>query len=386
MAADQGVDLAFRSLGLYISMDGMYSADRAGHHELLMLVSRQMQSEKSEKVAKLKTMFANSFLWKRRRVSDAVQLLQRKDFINPLASIHRHDVRNLSYPQELRQHFTGVSMWNQIIKDLWTDISVTRSDLCIYVDLCPYDDSLAGAIINQKSENSSVGTSLPQAACMSIVWVADTPADKARIVKFLSQAIRTTIYKETMDKKYKLPALADEIFNQPKIESVPALVLGDYTVCLPQDDGSLPILQTCYDEWLAVPGVDAEFKEAVADHDKKFNPSGVPWKGQKRTEPAQCEVKDVDEEKLAQPLHAQIGDPTTKEAADQVYGSPHILPGNPTSVELLLYPGHGLFLYSGAAVVVGTQVPLGLLKGEFKLGNDALQADGSGPRPTRHLE
>jgi hypothetical protein len=371
MASEQGLDLAWRSVGLYISMDGMYSADRAGHHELLMLVSKQMTPQN-----KLKSVFTQSFLWKRRRVAEPVQLLQRKDFINPTANIQRHDARNLSRPQELRQHFTGVNMWNQIIKDLWVDVPANRGDVCVYVDLCPYDDTFAGAIINQKSENSSIGTALPQAACISIAWVQlDSPTDKMKIAKFLKQSIRTTIYRDTMDKKYKLPALADDIFNPPKIETVPTVVLSDYTVCRPQDDGTLPILQTCHDEWSAIPGLEVEFKDLVDSHNAKFNPSGVPWKGQKRPTP---DVQEEEDDKLAQPVSAKEGDPTTKEDADKAYGSPLTVPAHPGGVELLFYQDHGLFLHSNADACVTTQQPLGLLKGEFKLGNEAAQVETSG--------
>ena len=56
MASDQGVDAAWRSVGLYISTDGMYSADRAGHHKLIMMVSKQAVK------GKLKSVFNQSFL------------------------------------------------------------------------------------------------------------------------------------------------------------------------------------------------------------------------------------------------------------------------------------------------------------------------------------
>jgi len=381
MASDAGVDLAWRSVGLYISMDGMYSADRAGHHELLMLVSKQ-----ANKGGKLRSEFANSFLWKRRRVSEPVQLLQRKDFLNPTASMQRHDVRNLSHPQELRQHFTGVSMWNQIIKDVWVDVPANRADVCVYVDLCPYDSNFIQAIIHQKSENSTLGVTVPQAACVSIAWVQlEQPTDKQRIAQFLKKATRTTIYLETMDKRYKLPALSEDIFSRPKIETVPSIHLSDYTVCRPQDDGTLPILQTCHDEWSAVPGVDAEFKELVDQHNKKYNPSGVPWKAQKRTSLAQApDVQDdvEAEDKVAQPINAKDGDPTTKEEADKAYGAGYTIPVQPAGVELLVYTDHGFFIHSNTDVVVSTHHTLGLLKGEFKLGNDAAPADATGPCAT----
>ena len=376
MASDAGHDLAWRTVGLYISMDGMYSADRSGHHELMMVVSKQMS-----KTNKLRSEFSNSFLWKRRRTSEPVQLLQRKDFINPTAAIQRHDSRNLSHPQELRQHYTGISMWNQVIKDLWMDIPVNRGDACVYVDLCPYDAYFPLSIIHQKSENAAIGMGLPQSACISVAWVKfDEKDDKPRIVAYTKKTIALTIYRETMEKKYKLPALSEDIFTRPKIENVPSINLSDFTVCRPQDDGTLPILQTCYDEWSAIPGVDTEFKELVDQHNQKHNPSGVPWKAQKRTSLAQApEVQEEDDdEKLAQPINSKDGDPTTKDDADKAYGVAHTIPAHPAGVELLIYPDVGLFIHASNDAVVTTHQALGLLKGEFKLGNDALQTEASG--------
>ncbi len=59
------------------------------------------------------------------------------------------------------------------------------------MDLCPYDDSLTSAVLQARMEAS---VALPQATGVSTVWVADTAADKSRMVKYVSR-------REVMDKK-----------------------------------------------------------------------------------------------------------------------------------------------------------------------------------------
>ena len=371
MMGDVGNDLAWRSIGLYISMDGMYSQDRSGHHEMLMVISRQTVPvmDGAKKSVKHKSNFANSFLWKRRRVSEAVQLLQRKDFVNPLAPLQRHDVRNLSVPQELKQHFTGVSLYTQIFKDLWQDMPVNRSDVAVYVDICPYDESLTSAVVQARMEASMA---LPQGSAVSAVWVADTTSDKSKMVKYVSSAVRTLIYREVMEKKYKMPAISDESFRPPESQEVPRVKESDYKVTKPQNNLTLPILQTCYDERSGLEGIDAEFQEAVRIHNAKFNPLGVPWKGdQKRTQP---EEPSETPEELAQPLCATLGDPATKEDAMAKYGAGHVVQHTQAGVELVVFPDGQLFIWAPKEpVILNMQSPLGLLRGEFKLGTEAAQ-------------
>ena len=68
------------------------------------------------------------------------------------------------------------------------------------------------------------------------------------------------------------------------------------------------VTKPCYDERQGLEGIEAEFQEVVRILNAKFNPGGVPWKGEKRTQPdAGTSETSVTSEKYVWPMPTLSG-------------------------------------------------------------------------------
>ena len=122
-------------------------------------------------------------------------------------------------------------------------------------------------------------------------------------------------------------------------------------------DNTLRFRQEVYDVWT---GKSVAFKEVVAEHDKKFNPTGATFKV-KREAPE----TSVDAEAIV--IKPGEGEPKTKDEVAPNY----TFPGSDATFELLVKDG-SLWLHALSDTVVADSVPLGGFgAGHYEVGDAA---------------
>ena len=264
MFEDAAFKLEVRDFVLLCDKTTMYSKIRSLIHPALMLFSDSKHVDKPNH----RCHFAESELYWRKAVF-SIPTLARDDFVNP-ASLPTIDGKQqrLSEAAEGKQHITGVGLWTkagrarlkrqspapkikpgphspssvrpQVIEALWARMPVTKAHHAAFIDLLPYDGTLAQAIIEMQTLD---GADVPTASCSSVIW-AGSLEDKSAIHKYLFQEVRNIIYKLSADGTYNVPGLA----HMPKVsetsEMRPTYKQEDYTVTRPMDDDTLPVLQS----------------------------------------------------------------------------------------------------------------------------------------------
>ena len=133
----------------------------------------------------------------------------------------------------------------------------------------------------------------------------------------------------------------------------------------------LPLKQELYDQWGNLPSFKDRWAELVANHDARYNLSGVPARSNTRPR----EEESLASERQAVPLTSASGTPSTweelvlKYPGDDVLLSVEHSPG----LNIVVAPNKTLYLHntSNSPVVLSTSEPLFYIKGSFLLGQAA---------------
>ena len=211
---------------------------------------------------------------------------------------------------------TGSNMYKNVLQGAWTGVS---SPKYVFVrDYTLYDASIVQACSGFNANSAMHGT--PVVGYAGACFLHAEASAKRNILDYASNLMRRWLFSAVEKKAYAIPGLR---LPQPLAPGGPPPTYNEnsFTVCFPRSDGSLPIRQAVLDEWLTCGSADVQmsFNQLVDEHNKEVNPSGQPWKGNKRA--ASSTATDVQEESQAVTITPAEGDPKTETDLARALGS-----------------------------------------------------------------
>eukprot|EP00913_Durusdinium_trenchii_P034149 g31962.t1 len=271
---------------IVFSLESIVSRTRASVHPMWVCMSNQTGGD-----GELLCKFSASQLW-HRRAAHHVEMKNMSQFVLPFTGVTPVLPQNLSKAQMTKQHITGVDLMDKLKENLWKGMNVSPSYGVAYVDLLPYDDSLLLSTVKGLSQSRPKE---PQEMVISVVWArGDQDSDKRRAnAEWLEDAIRRAIGRMVRGKLLSLDG-----FDFKDYEPEGAAPVSDpqvYALTFPTAEGQLAMRQTALDDWGAkFARLKKDFDAAVEKHNKAFNPSGFPYKGdgQKRQAPSTAEEEE----------------------------------------------------------------------------------------------
>ncbi|CAE7218494.1 unnamed protein product [Symbiodinium sp. CCMP2592] len=322
---------------------------RRGFHEFFMVVSDVEES------GQLVSGFSSSALWVRTTVAD-VPLLSTSEYIVPDPSM-LHSGSGLSKSQRLKQSMSGQQLWHKLLPRLWHGMPTSAlAKPAVYVDILPYDLSLTKALLHFNTQPKSV---LPQGKLASIVWAKDDSGTDHRrgMQQWLISGTMNYMQKMVDDKILTLPGYTPKIYTAMKS---PQYNEEDFVMTMPLVEcegqkAALPFRQA----WLDSPdgrfnACKIQFDAVVAAHDKEFNVSGVPFKGQKRMAPLADE---------SDPMEALLGLAPAAETKAQL--EKPLVEISAADMDLLIDAKKQLWLLAKKSTIISCKKPLLLLWGEY---------------------
>ena len=336
----------------------------------------QSSSRAPDNPRKFLSDFEQSYFFRRGRTEKEVPVLSPAEYINPVAPLMRQvqGAEGLSKSQRSKQWHTGQVFWDNITSSILKGMGLRVTDGVVWVDLCPYDDKLIQSIVRAYSRRSA---QVPTQMVISPIWAnmgqvgsgneAVDKVDNARVEAFLKKAARNFTASRIRDKTLTFSELpvVDPSSIAPAT-SAPTLDLSKYVKTCPNAAGFLPLRQDVLD--LLEQKVQAtEHKEAIqsiiTEHNKKHNPSGVPFKGEaKRRAP---ESSADAEAQAAKTYAAESTGPRSKDEFD----AENIMPGQSSDHEFLVKDGK-LWAHAVEDCVISAQKPCVKFWGEYLCGTE----------------
>ena len=132
------------------------------------------------------------------------------------------------------------SIQRQVIETLWARMPVSKANHAAFIDVMPYDGTIAHAVMEMKTLD---GADLPTASCASVIWAGSTD-DKSMMYKNMYQDVRDIIYKLSKDGGYAVPGLAGVPKELNTSGPRPTFKQEDFTVTHPMEDDTLPVRQS----------------------------------------------------------------------------------------------------------------------------------------------
>ena len=356
-----GLDLKTRRGQLVFALESISSRTRSSVHPMWLCISNQVNAD-GEMVSR----FANSEIWRRRAVH-GIQMKTVANFVVPFTGTTPVLPGNLSKSQMHKQHIAGIDLWDKVRENLWKGMGLTPSHGCAMVDLLPYDDSLLLSSVQCLAKNRPKE---PQEMVISCSWArGDQDGDKRRPnVEWLTDAIR-----RSMDRFVRSKLLVLEGFDYKDFSPEGTAPVNDvqlYALTFPTAEGHLAMKQTALDEWsVKFARTKKDFDEAVDKHNKKFNPSGFPYKadGQKRAAPV---TEDDGEEGAAFTDDCIVASLDELKKSD---GKLCIVRSFLSHVQLVFTSTGALYLHALESGVVSSKRPLCQIFGEYHSGEAEVQ-------------
>ena len=308
--------------------DTMYSNDREMRAVVLLAVSNQVGADNKT----LKSVFAASSAWRRRAIVEPLPVFHRQNFRDWTKKFVPFDQGNMDGAIERRQWFSGAGFLAGVLEGLFRGVITDAGVACQIRDHTLYDDQLALAVVQL---NARDGRHLPLLAYAGGTWNDIGGESTALNVKV---SIRERIHAAVQESRYVVPGLRNELGPEPQcLTNRPNFNAADLVLTCPRANNELPILQSVYDQWDKVASLKQErlsaslrpsavriscqqsvrkpvcfvracrrqeWNHLVAEHNREFNPSGVPWKPRRE---AETNIEDMEENKavtIAQPESA----------------------------------------------------------------------------------
>lgn len=246
---------------------------------------------------------------------------------------------------------------------------LTSAHVAAIIDVVPYDGSLPRAVM--EAARHQLG--LPVMRCGSIVWTGTLP-NRSIIESFLSTDTRNHMYQLSKDSKYNVPGMGNLPSTPVDEGQQPTLREEHYKLTKPQNDLTLPLRQSVLDEWEAEERVEYRnsVRQLVQEHDKEWNPSGVPWKLKRPLE--EDSQSNVEAAAVTLPGASETKESLLAEEGAEV----HTVMGAEPFYELVASKGR-LFVFALADGVISDQQPVcGLGAGEYYVGDDAKKVMSAG--------
>ena len=219
-------------------------------------------------------------------------------------------------------------------------------DQMVVVDLTPFDGTLPVACLEM---NAAAIPSQPTLACVSTMWTGS--AEEMKFVhRCVDKKIRDRATALIVSNTLKLPGMPDltSDFSGPTTKK-PTLDESKFELTAPMSDGTLRFHQAVLDLWSG----NREFTDLVAEHNKKFNPSGGSFKTKREAPDAKHEDSD------AITIDPGSG-PKTKGDVQALHTEGlTVIPGSDASWEMLIAKTGELYLSGLSDTVVTSSTNLG---------------------------
>ena len=318
-----------------------------------------------------------SFMFKRGRAEQDLKVLANTDYVNPCAALVRQSqgADGLTKAQRSKQWHTGVTFWNGFTSSVLKGLGLRVTDAVAWVDLLPYDDKLQHSIIQAYSRRSSQE---PTQMVISPIWAnmghhgrgpeAVEKVDNSRIEAFLKKSVRNFCASRIRDGSLKFSEVpvVDPAQATPATEA-PTLDSKQFVKTCPNAAGFLPLRQDILD--LLQQKVTSEkqkqaVEKLIEEHNKKHNPSGVPFKGEAKR-PAPRNPDDDAEAQAAKVYPPESDGPRSRDEFSQE----HIIVGQKSDHEFMVKDGR-LWGHALDDCIISSQGPVVKFWGEYLCGSD----------------
>lgn len=351
-------NLIIREVFGFYSETSMYSTERKLICEMILFTSRRQAPDHS-----YVALFQKSALWKRACVGplEAFPRSSFMDWSRPLDAPGMAAKADASL--ERRQWHTGPEFWKGILKAAFEKMDVKTKEAHIR-NWVSYDDTLQTAVM--EINGSNVRTS-PRMSYAGTTFNNFIKPSGGKVVKSnIHLAAMDSLVSLVKSRKYGLPG-----YELPDREPVPneaarPVAPVDFKVCIPVDD-LLPFRQSTIDEYAnaADAEVRASFNAVLVEHDKKFNPSGVPWKARGgRAAPTPLES-------IAAAHATRLPPRPNAPTLEALVGKVEVAGGVPQHYSLIADEKGRFYVLGKADEIISNTEPLLLIKGNYKTGHVA---------------
>ena len=312
--------------------------------------------------------FVRSRLWAQGGLT-GVPRKTESALVSPLSILAPGTMGNINLGQRLKQRLSGMDMMDRLRDAVWQGLDLSLAHGGVYVDLFGYDDSLTQTIIHGAC---MARPAQPKEMAITTVFTAgdsDSEDARKRINKWIAGAGQRTIERLVRAKTLVLKDLNMADFEP--LSSRPSYDTKEFVYTMPSADGALPLKQAILDEWQNKFSQNpVGYQEVVERHNKKYNPSGVPFKdGGERRATASA---DVDLESAAQPFPSEATS-TSLDALKAAAGPLSTIKGTRPELFDLVADAQGrMYLHALADGVVPDVEPLCFVYGRYHTGKEVL--------------
>ena len=334
------------------------------------------QNPKPQKV-KYVSELEPSYMFKRGRAEKDLKVLAHMDHVNPCAALVRQSqgADGLTKAQRSKQWHTGVAFWDGFTSSVLKGLGLRVTDGVAWVDLCPYDDKLQHSIIQAYGRRSAQE---PTQMVISPIWAnmghhgrgpqAIEKVDNARVETFLKKSVRNFCASRMRDGtlKFSEVPVVDHAKAEPATEA-PTLDSKQFVKTCPNAAGFLPLRQDILD--LLHQKVTSEthkkaVEQLIEEHNKKHNPSGVPFKGDAKR-PAPSNPDEDAEAQSAKVFPPESDGPRSRDD----FAQENIIVGQNSSHEFMIKDGQ-LWAHALEDCLISTRQPCVKFWGEYLCGQD----------------
>lgn len=337
------------------------------HHFALLCISNAMDERQT-----LLSKFSSSYLFVRQGLPNAVPALPSKEHARPLVG-QKPELRlltgmsNKNKARDPRQWITGsrlysqallfgdvvlVCSFGQVIFYLLKGLEPNFQRHVVLVDLMPYDGWLqVAAIEGSRGFPRVLGAGGAQCrlqrevsnetlCCISLAWTS-SQLEKESIVDLVAQIVKERLLLWLRLGGSNLRGATDVPPLKPQVQLKQPLALDEklFKYTKPLSDGTLPFRQTVLSTFAQMPGdVQCQLQEFVQKHNCEFNPSGRPYKDNKR---GLNDTSEIQEEATAASLQCQAGLPQNMELLLQTLPHADVLPGLVAELEVVVVRNGG---------------------------------------------
>jgi len=363
---DVEVLLKNENLGLYVRRACLvFSAETPCRTRPATLPCWILMSNAVDDKGALVSSFANSKLFQTKGSVD-IKRKQEVDFVNPTSLIFRGG-DDFSKSQRLKQEVSGKDLYSKVRESLWTGMKLSPKHAGICIDVFGYDDSFAESIIAASLKSRPKE---PTELLVTTIWAkSDVEGGdlRKRQVSWVMAAQRRYVERMVMEKYLKLDGVDVDAIAVPKEK--PTYNTDDFLLCMPTAEGSLALRQSMLDEYQSrFARLQDQFQAMIANHDKKYNLSGVPYKsnGKRSAEPIEDQQASSFPEQDVKESKAEL------EKGGAIYCCPS---NQPDVFELIISHKGQLYIHALADGIASNQQPLCNIHGKFHTGTDVEALD-----------
>lgn len=295
----------------------MYSPARDLRVEFLLVLANRISAAGGQPA--LQSLWAKSFLFKRRSLPKLVDAMPRHSFKDWSTKSALFDRPNLCVNAEMKQWHSGVNLHSALLQAACKGVGFTKDSRILVKDMHLYDDTLAMACANL---NCSKDRGLPLFGYVGVGW---GHPEKARNRKLnVDEAVLEQLIVRAKEDPSSIPHFRMAAVGPAPMYNAsqkPTYTDEQFKVTCPRANGELPIRQIMYDKWseasLLTHSSDPvkqglSWGDIVTAHNQEFNPTGVPHKPKRLAETAVADLDTANPDPLTLPL------PGASEPQDEV--------------------------------------------------------------------